>query len=258
MSKLPASSKFIDLSDYGRGIAKSIAKSLLKTHFTPIHVTMSFIVAGLLAISFIYIGAYWLAGFFLILKSILDAADGELARLRERPSYVGRYFDSIADIILNGLIFLCIWLITSVNWYWVVLAFVGLQLQGTLYNYYYVILRNQLNGDKTSRIFETKVPTAMPGESQKKVTLFYYIYKALYGFFDKVIYRIDPKAPAANPFPKWFMTLLSTFGLGFQLLLIGVFLVSGLIDYIIPFFLYYSLLILVFVLIRKNLGQHKS
>ena len=47
------------------------------------------------------------------------------------------------------------------------------------------------------------------------------------------------------------MTLLSTFGLGFQLLLMAVFLVTGLAHYIIPFFIAYSGLILVFIAIRR-------
>ena len=53
-------------------------------------------------------GHYYLAGFFLILKSILDAADGELARVKNTPSYTGRYLDSVADIILNAMFFITI------------------------------------------------------------------------------------------------------------------------------------------------------
>ena len=37
-------------------------------------------------------------------KSILDAADGELARIKKTPSYVGRFLDSISDLVLNFLI----------------------------------------------------------------------------------------------------------------------------------------------------------
>ena len=106
MSKLPEKHKFVDLSDYGRPIAKVIASSLMNTTFTPIHVTIGFIISGLIAVFFIIQGYYWLAAFFLILKSVLDAADGELARIKQKPSYTGRYFDSIADIILNALIFI--------------------------------------------------------------------------------------------------------------------------------------------------------
>ena len=47
-----------------------------------------------------------MAPFFIILKSIIDAADGELARIKKTPSYTGRYLDSIFDIILNLIFFI--------------------------------------------------------------------------------------------------------------------------------------------------------
>tara|TARA_B110000037_G_scaffold202963_1_gene245601 strand:- start:4593 stop:4715 length:123 start_codon:yes stop_codon:yes gene_type:complete len=34
-------------------------------------------------------------------KSILDAADGEFARVKKTPSFTGRCLDAVADIILN-------------------------------------------------------------------------------------------------------------------------------------------------------------
>ena len=110
---------------------------------------------------------------FLILKSILDAADGELARIKKQPSYTGRYFDSISDIILNALIFISIWKVVNINVWILVFSFLGLQLQGTLYNYYYTILRNKLDGDKTSRVFEDKAPKALKGEKQENVNTFF-------------------------------------------------------------------------------------
>ena len=82
MSKLPKEFKFVDLSDYGRPVARIISQSLKNTRFTPIHLTIGFIISGLLAAFFILKGAYILAAFFLIFKSILDAADGELARIK--------------------------------------------------------------------------------------------------------------------------------------------------------------------------------
>ena len=47
------------------------------------------------------------------------------------------------------------------------------------------------------------------------------------------------------------MTPVSTFGLGFQLLVIGVKLVTGDKEYVIPFFLGHSLLIPIFISVRK-------
>tara|TARA_B110000902_G_scaffold9670_1_gene11791 strand:- start:113 stop:883 length:771 start_codon:yes stop_codon:yes gene_type:complete len=251
MSKLPEEHKFIDLSDYGRPFAKVIANALKNTTFTPIHVTIAFIIAGIFAIYCIVLEHYWLAAFFLILKSILDAADGELARVKQKPSYTGRYLDSVADILLNALFFISIGFIASTPIWICIGAFLGLQLQGTLYNYYYVILRNKFDGDTTSRVFENKTPIALPGEKQKHVNILFGMYKVLYGAFDKTIYALDSNAHIGATLPKWFMTSVSTFGLGFQLLLIATLLVLGLKSYILPFFLVYTLMVLVFIAIRK-------
>lgn len=251
MSKLPKQYQFVDLSDYGRSSARWIARSLQNTAVTPIHITSWFIVSGFLAIVCILYNYYFAAAFFLILKSILDAADGELSRIKNMPSYVGRYYDSIADIILNLMFIITFWYITNSSVLFMILAFVGIQLQGTLYNYYYVILRNNVNGDSTSRIFEDVAPAAMEGESQHTVNVFYKIYDFLYIIFDKTIYFMDMDAMNSKPFPKWFMTLLSTFGLGFQLLVMAVLLILDLEVYVIPFFIVYSILIFVFIGIRR-------
>jgi phosphatidylglycerophosphate synthase len=253
MSKLPSEHKFIDLSDYGRPVAKLIANSLKGTSFTPVHVTIGFIISGLLTIYCILESHYILASLFLIIKSILDAADGELARVKKTPSYTGRYLDSIADIILNALFFLTIWFVTSSSIWVCLIAFVGLQLQGTLYNYYYVILRNKLQGDTTSRIFENEVPTALKGETQKQVNILFFIFKTLYVVFDKTIYYLDKNASHGKLLPKWFMTSVSVLGLGFQLLIMAAMLALGCKEFILPFFVIYTLLIFLFIGIRKTM-----
>jgi phosphatidylglycerophosphate synthase len=251
MSKLPKEHQFLDLSDYGRPIAVRIARSLKNTSLTPIDVTLGFVFSGLAGIYCILNHFYWAAAFFLVLKSILDAADGELARVKNSPSHTGRYLDSIADIILNFLIIIAIWYMSEGNLIWALLAFLGLQLQGTLYNYYYVILRNRHQGDTTSRVFEKGAPKALKGEKQKNVDFLFAIYTLLYGLFDRIIYNLDRQAINDKHLPKWFMTCLSTLGLGFQLLIIGLLLVVGYKAFIIPYFLGYTVLVFVFIAFRK-------
>lgn len=252
MSKLPKEFQFTDLSDYGRPIAIKIASVFVKTSFTPIHMTLLFVVSGLIAVYCISQAYFLAAAFFLVLKSILDAADGELARLKKTPSYTGRYLDSIADIVLNAIIIYTIWSITGASSWYALIAFLGLQLQGTLYNYYYVILRNKhLGGDTTSRVFEVKTPSALKGESQKHVNTLFKIYRLLYGGFDKAIYILDHNAHKAKALPTWFMSALSIYGLGFQLLLIGVLLIFGLKSFIIPIFIALTGFIVIFIGIRK-------
>ena len=251
MAKLPKKHQFLDLSDYGRSSGHWIASKLQYTDLTPIHVTTMFIITGFIAIGFLLNGYFITSAFFIILKSILDAADGELSRLKKKPSYVGRYYDSIADLLLNFCFLLTIWYITDISIIYMLIAFLGIQLQGTLYNYYYVILRNSVQGDSTSRVVENSKPKAFKGESQSRVNLFYEIYNILYMAFDKSIYYMDENARFCQPFPKWFMTLVSLYGLGFQLLIIAIMLVFKLQNLVIPFFIGYSVLIIVFICIRK-------
>ena len=252
MSKLAAQDKFLDLSDYGRPFGKYIANSLKHTRFTPIHVTLLFGITGLIAIGCILNGYYILAGLFIILKSIIDAADGELSRIKNTPSYTGRFLDSVFDIILNFLFLMTICFVSKTTIWPTLLAFVGIQLQGTLYNYYYVILRNvSVGGDKTSQVFENKRPTALPGESQKWVNIMFILYTVLYGVFDKIIHFLDQDAYQVKTFPNWFMTLLSIYGLGFQLLIIALMLSLNLIEYIVPFFILFTIFIFVLIGIRK-------
>jgi phosphatidylserine synthase len=252
MSKLNARDKFLDLSDYGRPLGKLFANQVSNTFITPVHVTLLFGLCGLIAIYCIFNGHYWGASFFIILKSIIDAADGELARINKTPSYTGRYLDSVFDIILNFLIFMTIAYVSKGSFLYALLAFFAVQLQGTLYNYYYVILRNiSEGGDTTSKIFEYKSPRALPGENQRSVDILFSIYYLVYGFFDKIIHVLDSGAYKIKKFPSWFMTLLSIYGLGFQLLIIAFMLPMNLIEYIVPFFIFYSFFIIILIGIRK-------
>ena len=253
MSKLSAQDKFLDLSDYGRPIAKIFVNQLKNTRFTPIHVTLLFGVSGLIAIYCILQDHYYLAGFFIILKSIIDAADGELARIKNTPSYIGRYLDSVFDIILNFMFLMAICYVSTTSFWLTAIAFFCIQLQGTLYNYYYVILRNKsVGGDTTSKIFELKSPLALGGENQRSVDILFLIYTIVYGAFDKIIHTLDADAYKVKTFPNWFMTFVSLYGLGFQLLVFVILLLLGTIEYIIPFFIFYSIFIFILIGIRKS------
>lgn len=253
MSKLTSENKFIDLSDYGRPFANVIAEQLKTTRVTAIHLTLLFLLSGVCAIYCIVIENYWGASFFLILKSILDAADGQLARAKDQPSFTGRYLDSIFDALLNLALLICIGSITGTNLLFVLLALLSMQTQGTIYNYYHVILRHRTDGEGTSQIVEDIKPLAYPGESQRLVNVLFNVFRLLYRGFDEFVYKLDPQAQHAGISKKWFMTLVSVYGLGFQLLLICLFLVIGWMHMIIPFFIGYSILIPFIIGIRRHL-----
>ncbi|WMN11113.1 CDP-alcohol phosphatidyltransferase family protein [Marivirga salinae] len=252
MPKIDKEQKFFDFSDYGRSPAIYASNLIKDTFITPIHVTIIFGIIGLITVYAILVDYYLLAGFGLILKSIVDAMDGELARINESPSYSGRYLDSIFDSILNLLFILVISYKSNIPIWLGLIAYICIQLQGTLYNYYYVILRHRsVGGDTTSKIFETKPPVAFPIESQKTVNVLFRIFKFLYLPFDWLIYQFDSKAYKIRQLPNWFMTIISVYGLGFQLMLMAIMLSLGWIDFIIPFFIAYTFMIFIFVGLRK-------
>ena len=79
MSKLPKENQFIDLSDYGRAFARVIARQLKDSSVTPVQVTIGFIISGGIAIVALLTQHMMIAA--IILKSILDAADGIITRI---------------------------------------------------------------------------------------------------------------------------------------------------------------------------------
>jgi hypothetical protein len=117
-----------------------------------------------------------------------------------------------------------------------------------------VILRNKsVDGDSTSKIFEYKTPKALLGESQKSVNILFVAYVLLYGIFDRVIHFMDREAYKCEKFPHWFMTIVSIYGLGFQLLIMAIMLTMNLINFIPVFFIVYTLFIFLLIGLRKLL-----
>lgn len=251
MAKLSAETSFLDLSDYGRPFATFISEKLKNTSVTPLHITYVFGVCGLIAIYFIFQQQFIWAAIFIVVKCIIDAADGELARAKNTPSYIGRYCDSIFDFLLNFGILFAIYIITESSIWMMLIAFFCLQLQGTLYNFYYVVLRHKsAGGDQTSKIFEIETPIALGGESQYFVNLFFKIYLLCYGIFDKIIYKLDKNAAESKIFNSWFMTFVSIYGLGFQLLCVALSLAFGFKDYIFTGIIIASVFIPILISLR--------
>lgn len=251
MPKLSNEDQFVDFSDYGRPVATFLAHHLSKRKVTAVQVTIIFLLAGLLCAYCIYIQQLVLAAIFLMIKNILDAVDGEIARITKHPSIIGRYLDSVFDFIINLLIFITILLTENNSNVIFICAFLGIEFQCSVYNYYYVILRRRLNNEEISRIIEYRKPIAYHYESQRIVNVLHAIFLCLYIIFDALVLFLDKQALFVRTFPKWFMSLISLLGLGFQLLMICIFLCLGLPDMILPFFAWYSVFGLFVILVRK-------
>ncbi|GAB5535396.1 MAG: CDP-alcohol phosphatidyltransferase family protein [Rubricoccaceae bacterium] len=237
MSKLPAEHRFVDLSDYGRAVAVGLVRMLEGTRVSSIQLTWAFLVAGVGSLAAILTGHPIAAAVLLMAKNVLDAADGEMARVRQRPSHTGRYLDSVFDFLINlGLVWV-LWVVTEASLTLAVLAFLSMEFQGTIYNYYYLNQRRVAGGDTTSRVNEFARPAAYSYESAKAVAFLHRIYLLFYGPFDRLMLLLEGDEAIQRPLPKSFMTALSAMGLGAQLLVISVGLALSLTAYILPFLL---------------------
>jgi phosphatidylglycerophosphate synthase len=233
--KLPDSARFLDLSDYARPAAKRLVAALLHSPVTPIHLTLAFTGAGLLAAALFAVGGYGYhlaAGALLLVKSALDAADGSLARARGRPSRLGRYLDSVCDFLVNLAVFGGLaWAEAGragAAWPYAVAAgaLLAATLQGSVFNYYYVVQRRRSGGDSTSLLDESQArpyawdPPGLTSAVQQA-------YLLIYGWQDRLVAWLDRLAAGAAeaaPAPSLgFLTATTALGLGFQLLLIALF-----------------------------------
>ena len=238
MKKVPEQYTFFDASDYARPLAERLARLLLPSVITPIHLTLIFIAVGITSAVLFSTGIYWfqvIAGLLLPFKSLLDAADGSLARVRNHPSRVGRFLDAIGDFVVNALVLSAIGIAEynktgQVSALWLaLLALISVTWQVTIYNYFSVLYRTATKGDVTSQIVESSDST-YAWDNRTILRLLAGIYNLLYAWQDRLITHIDKSLLNAENTAlasKRFMILTGLIGLGIHLLIICVFAVLG-------------------------------
>ncbi len=220
MDKVPKQHRFIDFSDWARPLAVAIAKLLLPLKIHPIVVTFVFLVVGIVAYFLILKEQFVFAGILVLIKNVLDSVDGSLARLRGKPSLVGRYADSIADAILNTLWIYGLYQICGNGWV-AFTVWLFMHLEVTAMNYFFVIYRHLSGGDTTSKPLEFKQPSstiAFP---------FWLLYVIYYGWQDLAIHTIATIFPYLKRISKdkVLLSVLSLWGLGIHMLLLGMLLI---------------------------------
>lgn len=230
--KVQSADKFLDLSDYARPIARRLTRALVNTRITPIQITLAYTLIGLIAAMLFATGTYpngVIAGVLLLVKSMLDAVDGSLARARQRPSRVGRFLDSICDYFINAAVFCGLALDGgSITIEKVIIAFLALECatwQGTAFNYYYVYYRQLTGADPTSQLNENETKN-YPWDKPHTVQALLNIYLIIYGWQDALLGKLDraitPDRTAPVYRDKRLLTATTAMGLGFQLLLIAI------------------------------------
>ena len=90
-----------------RPVVKIIAKGLIKIRVTPNLATIIMVTISLLGfISIVFFRNLLLFSIFVFFTGIMDGCDGAIARLTNRVSSFGGFFDSIMDRISEFIIFL--------------------------------------------------------------------------------------------------------------------------------------------------------
>lgn len=88
-----------------RPLASLVVAALLPLRVSPVAVVLANALAGLAAAIAIARGQLVVAALLLQLKTVLDNADGLLARASGRTSALGRYLDTEIDLVVNVAVF---------------------------------------------------------------------------------------------------------------------------------------------------------
>ncbi|MGH3135814.1 MAG: CDP-alcohol phosphatidyltransferase family protein [Gaiellaceae bacterium] len=110
-----------------RPLASALLPSLLRARIPAPAVVLANAAAGLCAALVLVRGELVLGALLLQVKTVLDNADGQLARASGQVTLAGRYLDTEADLAVNAALFAALGYITGQPWLAVV-AFLSLTL----------------------------------------------------------------------------------------------------------------------------------
>ena len=177
---------------------------------------------GLVAAYLIGSGAFLAAALLLQLKTVLDNADGQLARATGRVTALGRYLDSESDLLVDAALFAGIGWVTG-RWALAALGFASLTL----------VLGVNYNVERLYRREYGEPAEPMPAASGPAGFLAR-VYALVYapqdrlveGFVERRLHGSGPDARLAYH-DRVTVTVLANFGLSTQLAVLGVCLAAG-------------------------------
>jgi hypothetical protein len=181
-----------------RPIAGIIVWALYYTPITPNQVTIVSILSGIIGAIFYLKGtvsAFAVAGLLVILKDILDSADGQLARAKQLQSRAGRFLDSIGDFVVDAAVFGSIgWTLYKLNDNWLMLflallGLIGISLRVSYHVFYQVHFLHLQKQYENNRITE-EVQKEDLNQGGFELAL-QRIFQIIYGWQDRLIARID-------------------------------------------------------------------
>jgi archaetidylinositol phosphate synthase len=180
-----------------RPLAHGAVLVLARLHVRPTAVVLLAAATGVAGAVELGRGQLVVAALLVQLKTVLDNADGQLARLKDRVTTFGRYLDSECDLLVNAALFV------ALGTAWAVLGFLLLTL----------ILSTNYN---TERLASGRV-------AQWDASALGRVYGILYGWQD----RLADRLLRGRVIQSWQVSALANLGMTTQLAAFGLCMVLG-------------------------------
>lgn len=206
-----------------RPLAHLVVVPLLPLRLPPPLVAAASGATGIVAAVELAQGRFLLAALLVQVKTVLDNADGQLARLSGRITPFGRYLDSELDLVVNAALF------TAVGWNTgqPLLAAAGFVALTTVLNVNY-------NAERLYRAEHGEATSAMPETSGRADGLLRRLYLLLYAPQDRIVERFVARrlGAASSQARRTYhdratVTVLANLGMSTQLVLFGVCIALG-------------------------------
>ena len=193
-----------------RPLAHPLVLGLARLRVPPPAVVLAGGAAGIAAAVEIGRGSLVAAALLIQLKTLLDNADGQLARLTGQTSAFGRYLDSELDLVVNATLF------AAVGWRYgqPVLAAAGFLALTS-------VLSLNFNAERLSRI----AAIAEPDGGGRPTAALRNVYRALYSPQDRLAEWIVARRPSLTQ--RSAVSVLANLGMSTQLVVFGLFVVLG-------------------------------
>jgi len=204
-----------------RPLAQLLVIVLLPLRVPAPAVVLAAATVGLTAAAELARGQLIAAALLLQLKTILDNADGQLARASGRESALGRYLDSLSDLLVNVAVFAAIGYFTGRPW----LAFAGFLALTA-------VLSADYNLDRLYRVARDQAAAGTPPATGVGRVLARG-YTVVYGSQDWLIERFVAQRTGPDNrrrlayHDRATLEVLANFGLSTQLAVLGVLLAVG-------------------------------
>jgi phosphatidylglycerophosphate synthase len=207
-----------------RPLAQMVVQALLPLRVPPPAVVLAGAAVGLAAAAEIARGELIGGALLLQLKTVLDNADGQLARASGRVSVLGRYLDTESDLVVNAAVLGAVGYVTGRPWL-ALAAFLSLT----------AVLAVDFNLERLYRA-ERDAWSSLPPASSGLAVVLERVYRVLYLPQDRLVERyVEARLRRLSAgreerlayHDTGTLVVLANFGLSTQLLALGLCLLAG-------------------------------